>query len=165
MPLLGGNIGGSGPSATQSTQTASGSGQIFSGGQTRYSAPGSINVGGNQARYLESGSADLTNSKGAVLGSSYSATGNGTLNVQNLDPQVVTDALNTVAAIQKQSADQASANQSALQAATDNLNKLLGLPGSTLPGSSSPWTSYFTWGGGGLLVILLLVWLFHRKKP
>ncbi|MGO8839471.1 MAG: hypothetical protein ACLP7I_12065 [Limisphaerales bacterium] len=159
-------FGNSSSSATQSTQTASGTGQIVSGANAQVTNPGSIAVGRN-ATYTEAGGVSLGNSKNANLGTSYSVAKGGTLSVQNLDPQVVEDALNTVSAVQQTSLQEAAQNQAALQQASDNLNTMLGQPGSTTTPPATATSSlgaYIKWGGAGVLVLVILIWLFHKKK-
>jgi repressor of nif and glnA expression len=166
MGLLGYDANSS--SATQNTQGASGTGQIVSGNAAQITNPGSIAVG-KGGRYEEGGALDLSNSKNAVLGSSYNLSGtkgNSTLNIQNLDPQVVQDALNLVKDTQQQANDQSAQNAAALKATNDNLTALLGTtpPDATATTTgSSTLVKVLKWLGAGVVAVVILYWLFHKK--
>lgn len=159
-------------SADQTTQTASGAGQILSGLISAYASPGSIAVGKN-ASYTESGALSLGNSSGAVLGNSYNVKGKKggtTMNVQSLDPQVVNDALGLVSDTQQQANDEAAQNTAALKATNDNLTALLGITppdAGTATDEPTDWMSllqkYCWWIAGGCLALILLIWLFKGK--
>ena len=156
-----GLFSGGNSSAAQSTQTASGSGTIASGtGQV-----GTINVG-TRGKYTESGAVDLSSSKGAVLGTSYSATGIGSVvNVssQNLDTQVVTDALNTVKDLQTQNSQTVAASTAAIRATNDNLVSLLGgTPAATSSIDSTTLIKWAKWAGIGVAALAVLYFLFRK---
>lgn len=133
-------------SATQTTQTVSGQGQLVSGKGAQI---GTLNLGA-KAKYTEAGAVDLSGSK------------NANVTLQNLDAQVVSDALAVVSDIQQQSSEQAAQNAAVLKASNDNLVSLLG--GTPVPTETST-TTLITWLkrlGLGALVVAVLYFIFRR---
>ena len=149
-------------SASQSTQTASGSGQLAGGKDSQI---GTLNVGA-KGKYNETGTLDLSSSKSANLGTSYSTTGLGnivTVTNQSLDTQVVSDALNVVKDLQTQSAQTVAASTAAIKATNDNLVSLLGgTPAPTSSIDSTTLIKWAKWAGIGVAALAVLYFLFRK---
>jgi len=176
------DLGGGGTSATETTQTVSGTSRGVAGNKNQYTESGSISVGA-KGSYVESGGVNAAGSKNlntAVLGNSKIKLGKGaTLNVTEAQAAPLTGTNTTAIAPTTggMTPVDVGTSDNGLSSLTSLLSNL-STPASTSATSSaatSPgffatlqgyWANFSIWQklGAGAVLVLLLWLIFHRRK-